>query len=73
MSFKLSKQSVLTGKQNEMTLNVSGNRLLEWLRTPKAQQQPIEEAFPTLSKVECAFVMTGITAEEALAHSREAA
>lgn len=64
MSFKLTKQSMLTGKIHEMVLPVDGDKLLAWMRKPKGQRQLIQDEFPELDADQREFIMTGATKEE---------
>ena len=55
--------SPLTGKENEMVLDVTQTQVNEWNK-PNQKRRLIQDIFPNLNDVEREFIMTGYTAED---------
>tara|TARA_Y100001951_G_C11294789_1_gene274766 strand:- start:885 stop:1091 length:207 start_codon:yes stop_codon:yes gene_type:complete len=54
--------SPLTGKENEMVLDISDEQIVEW-NSPD-RKKLIQDIFPNLTDVEREFIMTGYTAQD---------
>ncbi|QGJ95029.1 hypothetical protein SEA_REDWATTLEHOG_168 [Gordonia phage RedWattleHog] len=62
---KITKVSALSGKTNEMDLDITEDRLLAWQNA--ADDDPnrfVQHAFPDLTDDEREFLITGVTQEE---------
>ena len=56
------RDSPLTGKENEMVLDISDEQIVEW-NSPD-RKKLIQDIFPNLTDVEREFIMTGYTAQD---------
>ena len=54
--------SPLTGKENEMVLDITSEQIEEW-NSPD-RKRLIQDIFPDLSETEREFIMTGYTASD---------
>ena len=54
--------SPLTGKENEMVLDISDEQIVEW-NSPD-RKKLIQDIFSNLTDVEREFIMTGYTAQD---------